>query len=242
MIIDKSLILSQEKIADSIYALTLRTAIAPLAKCGQFVQVAIPGFFLRRPISIAKIDNDSISLIYRIVGDGTRRLSQCACGETLDLFGPLGNGFPLTQKEVILIGGGIGVPPLYETAKSYIANGTCPTVVLGFNNAASSILCKEFENLGCPTFVATMDGSLGTKGTVVDVIAQHGLEGKTALACGPMAMLRAVSEIFNECYVSLEARMACGMGTCNGCVIKNAQGKAVRICRDGPVFPGKEVF
>ncbi len=242
MIVDKSLILSHEKIADSIYALTLQTAIAPLAKCGQFVQVAIPGFFLRRPISIANIDDDSISLIYRIVGDGTRRLSQCPSGETLDLFGPLGNGFPVLQKDVILVGGGIGVPPLYETAKSYIANGICPTVVLGFNDASSSILCKEFASLGCRVLVATMDGSLGLKGTVIDVIVKHGLEGKTALACGPMPMLRAVSEKCNECYVSLEARMACGMGTCNGCVVKNAQGKAVRICRDGPVFPGKEVF
>ena len=235
-------ILSNERIAEDTYEMILRTDIAREVLCGQFVQVQIPGYFLRRPISVHRIlDDHTLSLIYKVVGDGTRTLSQTAAGGILDLFGPLGNGFPVLDEDIVLIGGGAGVPPLVETAARYRQRGRHVTAVLGFNNEAAAFGAEEFRSLGCDVIIATMDGSLGHKGTVIDAVKKEGLEPATVLACGPVPMLRAVAENYQG-YISLEARMACGIGACMGCVVKTPDGGSLRVCKDGPVFRTGEVI
>lgn len=236
-----SKILSNERIAEDTYEMILRTGIAREVRCGQFVQVQVPGYFLRRPISVHRVlDENTLSLIYKVVGDGTRTLSQTAAGDVLDLFGPLGNGFPVLDEDIVLIGGGVGVPPLVETAAQYRRNGRQVTAVLGFNNSSAAFGAEEFRSLGCDVIIATMDGSLGYKGTVIDAIQAAGLVPATVLACGPVPMLRAVAENYRG-YISLEARMACGIGACMGCVVKTPDGGSLRVCKDGPVFRTGEV-
>ena len=239
---DTGMIIRQERIAEDIFQLDIRTVLAEEAHCGQFVQVEAPGFFLRRPISIASRTDDSLTLIYRIQGDGTRALSRLHAGDPVSLFGPLGNGFPVEDRDVMLIGGGIGVPPLYETAVRYREKGREVTAVLGFNDRKSIILKDAFEELGCRVVIATMDGSDGTKGTVLDAIRENGIKETFVLCCGPVPMLKALSSVYTDGYVSLEARMACGMGSCMGCVKKTADGGSVRVCSDGPVFRIGEVL
>ena len=210
---------------------------------GQFVQVQVPEFFLRRPISICEKTDDGIVLIYKVVGQGTKKMSEMQ-DQTINIFGPLGTGFPIEQKDhVVLIGGGVGVPPLYETAKQYRKQGTKVDVVLGFNTEEQAFYINEFQTLGCSVSVATMDGSLGTKGTVIDAIQAHSIDVDFLEACGPLPMLKALQNTYDQGYLSLEARMACGMGACMGCVVQDQEGHALRVCKDGPVFPlGKVVL
>lgn len=241
---EQALIKENTLIAKDTWRMVLETTLAGEAECGQFVQVRVPDFYLRRPISICRVNgSDGIVLVYKVVGEGTKRMSEMKAGESVDLFGPLGHGFPVEERDVMVIGGGVGVPPLLETAARYLANGRKVTAVLGFNDADGIILKDEFEALGCQTYIATMDGSYGTKGTVIDAIDTNELQETFVLSCGPLPMLRAVSEKYSEGYVSLEARMACGMGACMGCVVKDQEGGSLRVCADGPVFPiGKVVL
>ena len=235
-----AVIVSNEMIARDIYRMVLKTDLGQETACGQFVQVAVPGYFLRRPISVHRASEDELSLIYRIAGDGTRTMSTLKAGETVDLFGPLGSGFPLLDEDVTLIGGGVGVPPLVETAFRYIQAGYNVTAVLGFSDKDVMICRDELEALGCQVIIATMDGSAGYKGTVLDAIEQAELTVKTVLACGPLPMLKAVAARYDG-YISLEERMACGIGACMGCVIRTPDGDSRRICKDGPVFRIGEV-
>ncbi|MBR3356906.1 MAG: dihydroorotate dehydrogenase electron transfer subunit [Solobacterium sp.] len=240
---EQAVIRENRCIAPDVYAMVLECTIAEEVKCGQFVQVEVPGFFLRRPISVCECGEGSLTLVYRTAGEGTAVMSRMKAGDTLSLFGPLGNGFPLQRRDVLLIGGGVGVPPLVETAKAYRAAGMDVTVCLGFADAKSAILTERFQELGCRVIIATMDGSLGTKGTVIDALQEAGIHDAFILACGPMPMLKAVSNQFSDGYISLEERMACGMGACMGCVIPDQEGNAMRICKDGPVFAiGKAVL
>ena len=241
---EKALIKENTLIAKDTWKMVLETALAGEAECGQFVQVQVPDFYLRRPVSICRvIAEDRIVLVYKVVGEGTKRMSEMKTGESVDLFGPLGHGFPVEERNVMVIGGGVGVPPLLETAARYIAKGHQVTAVLGFNDAGGMILKDEFEALGCQTYIATMDGSYGTKGTVIDAINANDLKETFVLSCGPLPMLKAVSEKYTDGFVSLEARMACGMGACMGCVVKDQEGGSLRVCADGPVFAlGKVVL
>lgn len=240
---DNGRILENRQIAPGIFAMKIQTEIASEVKPGQFVQVQVPGFFLRRPISVCYADQTSLKLVYRIAGDGTRVLSTLERGTAISLFGPLGNGFPLSERNVLLIGGGIGVPPLLFTAQAYRHIGYSVSVAAGFNTDHEIILKDELEALGCDVHIATMDGSYGVKGTALDVIQKEHVSENFVLACGPLPMLRAVSENYSDGYVSLEARMACGIGACMGCVVKDQEGNSLRVCKDGPVFPiGKVVF
>lgn len=243
MFVQDAQIIEHIAIAKDIYKLTLKTSIAKVAKAGQFVQVEVPGYFLRRPISICRIlDQDRIVLVYRTVGEGTKKLSTLEKGK-INVFGPLGHGFPIEGKDALLIGGGIGVPPLLETAAQFKQIHQRVIVVNGFNSAQDVILETEFKALGCETFTATMDGSYGAKGTVLDAIANNHIDLKYVLACGPKAMLKAIQNTYQDGYISLEERMACGMGACMGCVTKDVDGNALRICHEGPVFPlGKVVI
>ena len=237
----EALIKENTYLTKDILRMVLETDIAAEVQCGQFVQVQVPGYFLRRPISVCRVKDNTIVLVYKTVGDGTAAMAAMKPGDTLDLLGPLGNGFPVLDRDVMLIGGGVGVPPLLETASRYRQKGYSVSCVLGFNSEADIILKEEFEELGCSVYIATMDGSRGTKGTVIDAVGANGLEPACILACGPLPMLKAAAAVAKDGYISLESRMACGFGACMGCVVKTPEGGSLRVCRDGPVFRIGEV-
>lgn len=245
-----AIIKSNEKISEGVYSMWLTASdIAQQAKPGQFVSVYTndESKLLPRPISICEIDRDNgmLRLVYRVLGEGTKEFSGMQEGEKLDLMGPLGNGYTLEGEKAILIGGGIGIPPMLELAKQL----TCEKViVLGFRDA--TFLIDDFKPYG-DVVVATEDGSLGTKGNVIDAIREHGIDGNMIFACGPTPMLRGVKAYATEhgirAQLSLEERMACGIGACLACVCKskekdhhtNVNNK--RICKDGPVFFADEI-
>jgi dihydroorotate dehydrogenase electron transfer subunit len=237
-----AVILEQKMLVPEIYQMILQTEAPLSAVPGQFVQVQVPGYYLRRPISICEINDRQVTLIYKTVGQGTGTMSQMNKGDILNLFGPLGTGFPILQKDPVLIGGGVGIPPLLETAKQYRSLKKNVTVILGFNKKEQIFLAECFAQLGCRVIIATMDGSYGIAGTVMDAMHAENVSKKFVLSCGPMPMLKAVSA---ECqgYISLESRMACGIGACMGCVVKDSEGGSLRVCKDGPVFAiGKAVL
>lgn len=226
-------IISNKLIGKDVYKMILQTDIKALP--GQFVEVDVPGYFLRRPISVCEVNDDGLTLVYKAVGAGTKVMSELD-NQVISLFGPCGNGFPVEEREVLLIGGGVGVPPLLETAKQYKKLNQKVTCVLGFNTKEDIILLDEFKKIVDEVFVSTMDGIFGTKGTVIDTINDNNIQCAYVLSCGPLPMLKAVSNKYLEGYISLEARMACGMGACMGCVVKDNQGSSKRVCKDGPVF------
>lgn len=239
---ERGLILSNQKIAKDTYRMEIQANIAKDMKPGQFVNVQVEGYMLRRPISICSVeDKNSFVIIYKVVGDGTKKLSTMRRQEIIDVFGPLGSSYPIheEEKEVLLIGGGVGVPPLYELAKQYRKLGTKVYVVLGFNDSDSIFYENEFERLGCEVVIATMDGSYGVKGTVIDAIDARNITCDFTCSCGPRPMLKAVEARYTRGYMSFESRMACGIGACMACVAKDKKEENMyhRICKEGPVFP-----
>lgn len=243
---EDAVVLQHEQIAQDTYRMVLSAQLSKEMSPGQFVNIRVEGYSLRRPISICSIDEDCFTIIYKVVGNGTKKLSRMSEGQSLDVFGPLGHGYPIEQENaVLLIGGGAGVPPMYELAKQYCAKGSRVDVVLGFNDQASCFYEEEFQALGANVVIATMDGSVGTKGTVLDAIKAHNIKTDYVCACGPLPMLKALQAQYTKGYFSLEARMACGMGACMACVAKDAKQAEMyhRICKEGPVFPiGKVVL
>ena len=239
---ENAVILSNTEIAKDIWRMEIKTNLAKEARPGQFIEISVPGFYLRRPISICEIKDESLIIIYKILGQGTEKMTELTSNDLLDIFGPLGNGFPIEdQDKVLLVGGGVGVPPLYETAKQYRLKGSKVDVVLGFNDEESIFYKEEFEQLGCNVEIATMDGSVGTIGTVLDAIQAKNIDTDFISACGPLMMLKALDATYTRGYISLEARMACGLGACMGCVVKDKEGNSLRVCKDGPVFNAQEV-
>ena len=247
---EQAVIIRQEEISYGVYSMWLKTEqVAGQAKPGQFVSVYCHegSRLLPRPISICEIDREdrAIRIVYRVVGKGTEELSQMRTGRCLDIVGPLGNGFPLKDKKAFLIGGGIGIPPLLELAKELKSE---KQMVLGYRD--SMFLQDEFKKQGS-LYVATEDGSYGTDGNVLDAIRENGLNAEIIYACGPMPMLRAVKAYAKErgieCWLSLEERMACGIGACLGCVCKSKERDShtnvnnKRICKEGPAFRAEEV-
>ena len=230
-------------IADHVYQMTLMGDTSAITAPGQFVNIQLDGFYLRRPISICDWNEESIRIIYKVVGQGTEAMAKMTAGQTLDVLVGLGNGFDVTTTgdAPLLVGGGVGVPPMYGLAKRLVAEGKKPVVVMGFAGAKDAFYMDEFMALGCETRVATVDGSLGTKGFVTDVIAK--LEGYTSFcACGPIPMLKAVSDTCpTSGQLSFEERMGCGFGACMGCSCKTKYGNK-RICKDGPVLVKEEVI
>ncbi|MCI2056034.1 MAG: dihydroorotate dehydrogenase electron transfer subunit [Oscillibacter sp.] len=211
---------------------------------GQFLELSLPEKFLRRPISVASYTEDGVLLLVRAAGQGTRELVTAAPGTEFDTLTGLGNGFDLKNhgEKPILIGGGIGLAPLYGLARKFVGGGLFPTVVLGFRSAADVFYVEDFTALGCRVFVATEDGSLGVKGYVTDCIRSFVPECNYGYVCGPTPMLRAVSVLpqLSDGQFSFEARMACGFGACMGCSIHTVSG-AKRVCKDGPVFQKGEI-
>ena len=223
--------------------------IAALAEAGQFAQVLAEGFFLRRPISICGIDKQAgtIRLVFEVRGSGTEVISHLNVGENIDIMAPLGHGFTKIDGKAVCIGGGIGVPPMLGIASLY---GPDATVITGFRNAAAVILQEDFKAAGCYTILCTDDGSAGIHGFVTTALEQHLQSNKTDIiyACGPMPMLKAVAAMAEKngirCEVSLEQRMACGVGACLGCACRtlvNGEEKFRHVCKDGPVFDAREV-
>lgn len=250
MVKERAVIVSQKCIGTDIYDMVLSFPRgAKEAKPGQFIAMYCEDGtkLLPRPISICGIDADkgTLRVVYRIAGEGTRLFSEMKEGDSLEVLGPLGNGFTMKEEKAIIVGGGIGIPPMLELDKQLSCE---KTVVLGYRDEL--FLKDEFESYA-DVVVATEDGSCGTKGTVIDAIKEAGVDGKVIYACGPMPMLKALAEYAEahdmEAQISLEERMACGIGACLGCICKTKKKdhhtnvNNQRICKDGPVFDAKEV-
>lgn len=250
----KSTVAEQKKLAEGIYSMwLLAEEIAVQAKPGQFISVYSndKSRVLPRPISICEIDREQgkLRIVYRVVGKGTEEFSKALAGDTFEILGPLGNGFPLEKakgKRVLMVGGGIGVPPMLQTAKEAEAEAV---IVSGYRNS-NLFLKEELENAGS-LYIATEDGSVGTKGNVLDAIRENDIQADVMFACGPTPMLRALKQYAEEknmpCWISMEEKMACGIGACLACVCQSKNVDAhshvhnKRICKDGPVFLSTEV-
>lgn len=253
---ERAVVFSQEQLADGIFSMWIKTKAALCAVPGQFISMYTNdgSKLLPRPISICEIDREKeiLRVVYRVTGEntGTKEFSEMKKGDTIPVIGPLGNGFPMKEaegKKVFLIGGGIGVPPILELARQI--NCEKKQIIVGYRNE-QTFLKEEFEQNGS-VFISTEDGSVGTMGNVMDAIREEKLEADIIYACGPTPMLRAVKEYAEEkeipCYISLEERMACGIGACLACVCKSKEVDHhshvhnKRICKDGPVFRSTEV-
>jgi len=235
-------IVKNSSIAPGVFLLDLAGDTSMVQAPGQFAQLQIPGFYLRRPVSICDWDADGMTLIYKTVGKGTEALSRMESGESLDILNGLGNGYAVNacNQHPLVIGGGVGIPPLYGLTKALLAAGKEPAVILGFNKAEEIFLLEEFEDLGVPVSVTTADGSFGQKGFVTDAMKEQ--DERYVFACGPLPMLKAVYKK-SGCptgQYSLEERMGCGFGACMGCTIETRFGPK-RVCKDGPIFRREEL-
>lgn len=235
-------ILSNKPLTKDIYEMKLAGETSHITAPGQFINIMLEGFYLRRPISICDYDDKTITIIYKVVGKGTEAMAKLAAGEKLDILCGLGNGFDTLKcgKKAVLIGGGVGVPPMYNLCKKLISEGKEVSVILGFNTKDEIFYKAEFESLGAKVYVSTVDGSYGTKGFVTDVLKD--LEYDYFYTCGPMPMFRAIEKIAaTSGQYSFEERMGCGFGACMGCSCKTKYGYK-RICRDGPVLEREEII
>ncbi|MCI7801351.1 dihydroorotate dehydrogenase electron transfer subunit [Eubacterium sp.] len=234
-------ILSNVALTNDVYKMVLDGDTRYITAPGQFINIRLEGKFLRRPISVCDYDDKSITIIYKIVGEGTEQLSKLESGEVLDVLTGLGNGYDITKStKPLLIGGGVGVPPMYNLAKALLADGQKPTVVLGFNTKSEIFYEDEFKALGCNTFVTTVDGSYGIKGFVTDAMTD--LDYDYFYTCGPLPMFKAVyNSTSTSGQFSFEERMGCGFGACMGCSCKTKYGNK-RICKDGPVLVKEEII
>ena len=225
------------------YEMILSGDTSAITAPGQFVNLDLPGHFLRRPISICNWTGEALMLLVKVVGQGTRDLVRCVPGEELDVLTGLGNGFDLDipSGHPVLAGGGIGIAPLYGLAQRMLERGQVPTVALGFRTAKDTFYLEEFAKLGCRLLVATEDGSVGTKGFVTDCVRAVP-ECDYVLSCGPLPMLKAVHSLpqLKGGQFSFEARMGCGFGACMGCTIPTADGYK-RVCKDGPILFKEEI-
>lgn len=229
------------RIAKDVMKMVLLGNTDEISAPGQFVNIKVDGFFLRRPISVCDYDSEALTLIYKIVGGGTEVMSKMTSGEVIDILTGLGNGYSLKESGdmPLLLGGGVGVPPMYKLCKSFVEMGKKPSVVLGFNSAEDVFYEEEFRKLGAAVYVTTADGSYGVKGFVTDVI--ENINYTYFYTCGPEPMLKAVYDKTNTGgQFSFEERMGCGFGACMGCSCKTKY-KYKRICKDGPVLTKEEI-
>ena len=235
-------IVSNPALTDVVYKMVLEGDTSAIGGCGQFVDLRLPEKYLRRPISVCDYDETTLTLIYKVVGSGTEIMAGLPVGTKLDVLTGLGTGYDptLSGDRPVLVGGGVGVPPMFNLCKKLIAEGKHPQVVLGFNAASEIFLPDEIRALGAEVYIATADGCVGTKGFVSDVLKD--LEYTYFYSCGPMPMFRAMEKVMTTSgQYSFEERMGCGFGACMGCTIQTANGYK-RGCKDGPVFFRVEVF
>lgn len=231
------------RLTDTVYKMILLGDTSAIERPGQFVNIKLDGLFLRRPISVCDYEEGRLTIIYKVVGKGTEQMAKMRGGETLDLLTGLGNGYftDFSGEKPLLVGGGVGVPPLYHLAKCLIKEGKQPTVVIGFNTVSEIFGKEDFEKLGVKVLVTTADGSFGIKGFVTDAIAQVE-DYSYVYTCGPEPMLKAVyNATTTSGEYSFEERMGCGFGACMGCSCKTKYANK-RICKDGPVLVKEEII
>ena len=234
-------VISQRRLTDSVYEMKLTGDASAVTAPGQFVNLRLEGLYLRRPISVCDLEGETLTLVYKVVGRGTRQMAAMTPGQTLPVLTGLGNGYDLDKAgdRPLLLGGGVGVPPLYLLARRLRALGKPVALVLGFNTASEVFYEEEFRALGCDVTVTTVDGSYGVRGFVTDALPRDYTHVYT---CGPEPMLRAVyKKITTGGSFSFEQRMGCGFGACMGCSCKTITGYK-RICREGPVLEKEEIL
>ena len=234
-------IVSNEALTDSVYKMVLAGDTSDITNCGQFVNIQLDGMYLRRPISVCDYDENTLTIVYKVVGKGTEAMAAMGAGVKLDILTGLGNGYDLTLAgdKPVLLGGGVGVPPMYNLAKKLRAMGKEVKVILGFNVKSEIFYEEEFKALGCDVTVTTVDGSYGVKGFVTNALPESYSYFYT---CGPEPMLKAVYRASKTSgQMSFEERMGCGFGACMGCSCKTLTGYK-RICKDGPVMKKEEIL
>ncbi len=235
-------IIRNTQLTDTVYKMELKGDVSDITSSGQFVNIKLSGFYLRRPISVCDVTDDVLTIIYKVVGRGTEKMAEMTAGEELDVLTGLGNGYDLSLAgdKPVLIGGGVGVPPMYMLAKKLVEQGKEVKVILGFNTK-SEIFCEEdFKILGAEVTVTTVDGSYGVKGFVTDALKD--MEYSYFYTCGPEPMLKALYKASaTSGQFSFEERMGCGFGACMGCSCKTITGYK-RICKDGPVLKKEEIL
>lgn len=232
---------TNEEIAPNTYEMVLVGDISEVKTPGQFVNIKLEGFYLRRPISVCDVNGDELTIIYKTVGKGTEEMSYLDAGSELDVLTGLGNGYDLSLAgdKPLLIGGGAGVPPMYYLAKKLSEMKVSPKVIMGFNSKNEIFYESEFRNLGCEVFITCADGSYGIRGFVTDALPE---DYSYVYTCGPEPMLRAIfNKIKTSGQFSFEERMGCGFGACMGCSCKTITGYK-RICKDGPVLRKEEIL
>ena len=235
-------IISNTALTESVYKMVLAGDTSAISAAGQFVNIQLDGMFLRRPISVCDYDDKTLTIVYKVVGKGTEAMCRMVSGTRLDILTGLGNGYDLSLSGVrpVLLGGGVGVPPMYNLAKKLMAQGKQVTVILGFNTKSEIFYEEEFKALGCTTIVATADGSYGVKGFATTPLAE--LDYTYFYTCGPEPMLKAVYKATTTSgQMSFEERMGCGFGACMGCSCKTLTGNK-RICKEGPVMKKEEIL
>lgn len=235
-------IISNIPLTDTVFKMVLEGDVSHIKNSGEFINIKLEGKYLRRPISVCDVDATTVTIVYKVVGGGTEQMSKMTVGTRLDILTGLGNGYDLALSgdKPLLLGGGVGVPPLYNLAKRLIESGKKVTVVLGFNTKDEIFYENEFKDLGAETYVTTADGSYGIKGFVTDAIKD--LDYTYFYTCGPEPMLKAVYKASKTSgQMSFEERMGCGFGACMGCSCKTLTGYK-RICKDGPVMKKEEIL
>ena len=235
-------IVSNKPLTKDVFEMIMSGDTSAITAPGQFINIKLDGFYLRRPISICDYDNNTVTILYKVVGGGTEAMSRLESGAELDILCGLGNGFDVSKsgEKPVLIGGGVGVPPLYNLCKKLIESGKKVTVILGFNTLSEIFYKEKFESLGAEVYVSTVDGSSGVKGFVTDVLKN--IDYDYFFTCGPMPMFRTIEKIASSSgQYSFEERMGCGFGACMGCSCKTKYGNK-RICRDGPVLEREEII
>ena len=229
-------------LTDTVYRMRLAGDTSAVTASGQFVNLLLEGKYLRRPISVCDCEDGILTLVYKVVGKGTEQMSKMDCGTVVDILTGLGNGYDLSDagEHPLLVGGGVGVPPLYMLAKKLRASGLRVSVILGFNTASEVFYKEEFEALGCDVRVTTVDGSMGIKGFVTNAL--DGIDYTYFYTCGPEPMLKALwNASVTSGQMSFEERMGCGFGACMGCSCKTLTGYK-RICKEGPVMRKEEIL
>lgn len=233
-------IIENKALTDTVYQMKLQGDTSAITAPGQFVNILLDGLYLRRPISVCDVEHDVLTIVYKVVGKGTQKMSQMQKGQ-LDILSGLGNGYDLLKsgETPVLVGGGVGVPPMYLLCKELLRQGKHPSVILGFNKANEIFYKDEFEKLGVNVTVTTVDGSVGVRGFVTDALQD--LDYSYVYTCGPEPMLRALwKSIKSSGQFSFEKRMGCGFGACMGCSCKTITGYK-RICKEGPVLEKEEI-
>ena len=237
-------VVANEPLTSDVWRMVLEGDTQWITRPGQFVNIELEGLYLRRPISICDWSETTITIIYKVVGRGTEQMSRMTEGQQLDVLTGLGNGFDadVECQKPLLVGGGVGVPPLYRLAKELIARGRKVSVVLGFNTSKEIFYADEFRSLGADVYISTADGLVGSKGFVTDAIRENSIDFDFFYSCGPLPMLKALCDCTTVSgELSFEERMGCGFGACMGCSCKTLTGNK-RICKEGPVMKREEII